>query len=98
MRPNKVRGNYRSYANVTAIVAGYGRNNNTVTWNDDGTDFNTGFSDGKLRFAEADIMSNAQCKDQFHFVNITRANICAKVHQSSSDVSDGICFVSLFSE
>ena len=98
MRPNKVGSNYRSYANITAIVAGYGRNNNTVTWNDDGREFATGFSDGKLRFAEPDIMNNEQCKDLFHFVNITRANNCAKVHQSSSDVSDGICFVNLFSE
>ena len=98
MRPNMVRWNYPSYANVTAIVAGYGWNNSTVRWNDDGKKFATGSSDGKLRFAEADIMKNAQCKDLFHFVNITLENICAKVHQSSSDVSDGVCSVSLFSE
>ena len=93
----KIGWNYPSYANMTAIVTGYGWNKGTVKLKNGDKRVVIGSTDWKLRFAEAKIINNTECISLYHNDGtISREIICAKMGQS--DIGHGTCDVSLFPE
>lgn len=81
------------YGNVEAIVSGFGYNQIKVFKNPQTGKYDEdGSSDGKLRFARANVLTNSECSQLFKSP-IYGNHLCAQVTQRDPDILEGICTV-----
>ncbi|XP_016836949.1 trypsin-3-like [Nasonia vitripennis] len=83
----------RSYAGEKAIISGYGWNWVDLVENPETgkQEEKGGGKDGKMRFAEANILSTEECQKGYKS-KITENHLCASLVQRDSDKPEGICY------
>lgn len=87
----------KTFAGEMAVVTGYGWNWVDVTMNAlTERAEESGGSHQKLRFANAKVLSSAECQKNY-VKNIVKQNICARVVQRQPSKPEGVCSVSTIS-